>query len=378
MKTIINKNLFLNTNFLNQTIMKTNFLKTKNSLAVLAVVATSLFSNTSIAQVFSTITTGTYQDGYTINDDWTNVGSFFRLQTNTNSAFRLNNQNNNFFISRSTVQNVNDVGTVLFNISDIGNVNIGFGTGPVPEKLSVNGNGYFSGNLALGTGPSGDRLAVNGSTRFAGSPRIDGGFALEFGAGVAKQGDAGKICYGCFDGGASLNIVGAGNSPTNRLVKMWDNAQVVTKLGVGFDPALFSENFVVNGKSRFVGKVFVNFDGVNGFNSANLTKGMYVNGGLVSDDYIMAAVPNWADFVFANDYKLPTLKETEAYILANKHLPNILSAEEVKKNGYSLPEMNRNFLQTIEEMTLHSIAQEKKIEALTNEIAEIKAMLSKK
>ena len=40
--------------------------------------------------------------------------------------------------------------------------------------------------------------------------------------------------------------------------------------------------------------------------------------------------------------------------------------------------MNNNFLKTIEEMTLHSIEQEKKINTMASELAEIKALLLQK
>ena len=101
-----------------------------------------------------------------------------------------------------------------------------------------------------------------------------------------------------------------------------------------------------------------------------------VYGGINASDYsITSLTGTWSDYVFANDYKLPTLKETEAYIIANKHLPNIPSEAEIKEKGYSLHDMNNNFLKTIEEMTLHSIEQEKKINTMASELAEIKALL---
>ena len=102
---------------------------------------------------------------------------------------------------------------------------------------------------------------------------------------------------------------------------------------------------------------------------------LWVSQGVNATDFAMSDITSWNDFVFANEYKLPTLKETESYITTNKHLPYIPSEADVIKNGYSLHNMNRGFLQTIEEMTLHSIEQEKKIDALSSELAEIKAML---
>ena len=70
----------------------------------------------------------------------------------------------------------------------------------------------------------------------------------------------------------------------------------------------------------------------------------------------------WPDFVFESGYKLPTLKETAAFIKKNGHLPQIPSATEVAKNGISLGDINTRLLQKIEELTLHLIEKENQLE----------------
>ncbi len=72
----------------------------------------------------------------------------------------------------------------------------------------------------------------------------------------------------------------------------------------------------------------------------------------------------WSDFVFFEDYKLPTLQEVENHIKEKGHLKNIPSAKEVEENGIFLGEMNSKLLQKIEELTLYTIEQEKKIKFL--------------
>ncbi len=110
-----------------------------------------------------------------------------------------------------------------------------------------------------------------------------------------------------------------------------------------------------------------------------------VKGQVAATDMVIASATDFPDYVFAHDYKLPTLLETEAYIKANKHLPAVKSAIEIADNGYTVIEMDKALLKTVEEMTLHSIAQEKKIVAqetemaqLKSEMAAIKALLLKK
>ncbi len=75
--------------------------------------------------------------------------------------------------------------------------------------------------------------------------------------------------------------------------------------------------------------------------------------------------PNvWADFVFNEDYKLPTLEEVENHIQEKGHLVNIPPEKEVIENGIHLGEMNMKLLLKIEELTLYTIQQEKEIKRL--------------
>lgn len=72
----------------------------------------------------------------------------------------------------------------------------------------------------------------------------------------------------------------------------------------------------------------------------------------------------WSDFVFESNYNLPTLKTVEQHIKEKGHLKDIPSAEDVKENGIYLGEMDSKLLQKIEELTLYTIDQEKRIESL--------------
>jgi hypothetical protein len=74
------------------------------------------------------------------------------------------------------------------------------------------------------------------------------------------------------------------------------------------------------------------------------------------------------DYVFANDYKLKSLQEVENYIKENNHLPEIPSAQEMEKNGLMLAEMNLSLLKKIEELTLHAIEQQKKVDQLIEKV----------
>ena len=96
------------------------------------------------------------------------------------------------------------------------------------------------------------------------------------------------------------------------------------------------------------------------------TKGfkLGVNGKIAATEVKVALYDNWPDYVFDNEYTLPTLKEVESHIMEKGHLEDIPSAVEVAENGIMLGSMNAKLLQKIEELTLYTIAQEKEIEDL--------------
>lgn len=91
---------------------------------------------------------------------------------------------------------------------------------------------------------------------------------------------------------------------------------------------------------------------------------LYVEGGILTEKVKVAlrSTANWADYVFADDYKLKPLKEVETFIKTNNHLPGIESAQELVEKGLDLGEMQAKQMGKIEELTLYIIEQDKKIE----------------
>ena len=134
------------------------------------------------------------------------------------------------------------------------------------------------------------------------------------------------------------------------------------------------------------------------------TEKLDVNGNIrASADFISGAstlvVPDYVfERYFMGNSKLKTtynfksLEEIETFVKKHHHLPGIKSATEVKKEGsWNLSESNLQNLEKIEELYLHTIEQEKKIDqlqsekevlfeevkALRNDLNEIKTMLKK-
>lgn len=70
----------------------------------------------------------------------------------------------------------------------------------------------------------------------------------------------------------------------------------------------------------------------------------------------------WSDQVFSSSYPLRSLSSVASYIDQHGHLPGVPSAEHVVKDGVDLVKMQATLLEKIEELTLYSIEQDKKIE----------------
>lgn len=75
-----------------------------------------------------------------------------------------------------------------------------------------------------------------------------------------------------------------------------------------------------------------------------------------------------ADFVFEESYDLPKLEDVEKHIKEKKHLPEIASAKEMEKEGVNVGDFQIKLLQKIEELTLYSIEQNKKLKNQSQEI----------
>ena len=74
------------------------------------------------------------------------------------------------------------------------------------------------------------------------------------------------------------------------------------------------------------------------------------------------------DYVFEPDYELMSLEDLKKYVSEKKCLPNVISAEEVKKNnGYNMDELLIQMLEKIEEQTLYIFQLEQRIAALESE-----------
>lgn len=136
-------------------------------------------------------------------------------------------------------------------------------------------------------------------------------------------------------------------------------------IGIGYDPP-------VHGSAD---KLYVS--GNVGIGTTTPTEKLAVNGNIRAREVKVESAP-WPDYVFAKDYALPSLASIEKSIQLNGHLPGMPSAKIVEAEGIKLGEMNAKLLEKIEELTLHLIAQEKRISALEQKMANDKDKAAQK
>ena len=118
--------------------------------------------------------------------------------------------------------------------------------------------------------------------------------------------------------------------------------------------------------------LLVNPSGGNvGIGMANPTEKLTVNGKIKANEIRVdgAGAP---DYVFEESYKAASLEEVESYIKRNKHLPEVPSAKEFERDGMAVGEMNKLLLKKIEELTLHVIEMNKRVEKLETENQKLK------
>jgi hypothetical protein len=100
---------------------------------------------------------------------------------------------------------------------------------------------------------------------------------------------------------------------------------------------------------------------------------LFVNGGILANEWLVPGITGWGDYVFEADYALKSLPEVEAYIEANGHLHDTPSAEMIEEQGLEVAAMTANQQVKIEELFLHVIELDKRLKKLAAENAQLAA-----
>jgi hypothetical protein len=158
--------------------------------------------------------------------------------------------------------------------------------------------------------------------------------------GVGITGTGGVLNRLDVKGGCAIgSYAGANTAPSNGLL-------VSGAVGIG-TTSVGSDKLVVAGNIKATGTVSA-------------------DGGIKVKTWTME-VP---DYVFdSKRHRLAPLSEVERFVKTHKHLPEIPSAAQMKKQGMDLVEMNLLLLKKVEELTLHAIEQDKKLARLSAQVS---------
>ena len=99
--------------------------------------------------------------------------------------------------------------------------------------------------------------------------------------------------------------------------------------------------------------------------------------GIIHAKEVKVDLTGWPDYVFKADYVLPDLEDVEKHIKDKGYLPNVPSEQEVLEKGVNLGDNQKLLLQKIEELTLYSIEQNKKIKQLEQANQQIRSLLER-
>ncbi|WP_411029845.1 beta strand repeat-containing protein [Spongiimicrobium sp. 3-5] len=246
-----------------------------------------------------------------------------------------------------------------------------------------------AGNVGIGTAAPTAKTHISGSTTpLTTKLRVDGYFS---GSTIEKT----VVFAQDLDNGGEEdqllrleNSTSAGGTPTGYLMKAFgDNHSVGTATDL-------DEIFAI----RTSGEVRVNTDhlvvqpaGNVGIGTTAPTERLDVSGNIRATGNLQSGTTTYPDYVFEEylkgentlnkTYTFKTLPEVEAFIKVNKHLPGVTGIEQLEKteNGYTvnMTALSMQTLEKVEELYLHTIAQEKKLEALQQENNTLKARLAK-
>ncbi|GAB3749939.1 hypothetical protein GCM10028817_10590 [Spirosoma pomorum] len=93
---------------------------------------------------------------------------------------------------------------------------------------------------------------------------------------------------------------------------------------------------------------------------------LYVSEGILTEKVKVAvkSTDDWSDKVFESGYRLWSLSEVDRYVRSHKHLPGVPSASDVVSEGVDVGQMQAKLLEKIEELTLHVIQLQSRINTL--------------
>jgi hypothetical protein len=225
---------------------------------------------------------------------------------------------------------------VLFGDGAMGWYNNGPGDTKGPIKAGI----YLSNQQNFGIGLDNPDMKLH----VAGSVRV----------GVTSGGD-GRLFL---SGGTDVSEVDDANNTDELFLERHNQASNVTHLRINI-----GDDGKVDGTGVAEDKVSFGCYTWDGSHDWREAVGIYSNGSIYARK-VKVTLDAYPDYVFSPGYKIRSLEETEAFIKANQHLPEMPSACEIEQNGADLGELHKAMLKQLEELTLQVIALKKEVEVL--------------
>lgn len=320
---------------------------------------------------FQTLTLSTGDDNVAVGHN--------ALSANTSGLNNVAIGSSSLLLNTSGYNNVGvGIYTLLANTTGVNNMAIGgaslqsnttgsFNTGLGVATLGTNTTGYK--NMAIGTS------ALNANT--TGFLNVAIGVQALFGNTTGSE----NIAIG--SDALLLNTTGIKNTAIGNTAgrnNLIGSGNVFIGYAAGLSEAASNKLYIANSSTTqptVYGDFSANFVSIG--NNITLAKrdaiatsgsyGLLVEKGILTEKLKVATIASvdWADYVFDNNYKMMSLEEVEKFVKANKHLPNVPSAEEMSKNGLDVVTSDAKLLEKIEELTLYMIEMNKEIKALKKE-----------
>lgn len=175
-----------------------------------------------------------------------------------------------------------------------------------------------------------------------------------------------------FANNSSMYFGGTSVGSPRLVFIMWNN----TNAYIDYHNNLFFRNdhggfspLVLQGNGNVFIGMNTKYDAV-----VDMTQGyrLAVNGGILCEEVKVINDVPVSDYVFEPDYPLMSLDSVEAFVNANKHLPEVPSAADFKANGYKVGEMDDLLLRKVEELTLYIIELKKEQTRLKEEVTTLR------
>ncbi|PKP44949.1 MAG: hypothetical protein CVT95_09985 [Bacteroidetes bacterium HGW-Bacteroidetes-12] len=274
------------------------------------------------------------------------INEMIKINNTTNrTGIEITNNHPTAFALKYGIKNiVNNPNTIAYAVTDqitnqdvfvvMGDGKTGIGTANPEDDLQIR-----SGSTKLVVGSSGGHDLVYGTSYIGFNASRQNGSTWQ--TSDDTQHNGGSVIYGDIFGSIIFSTIPTEPSPASGGQTNIPDATIKTNT-----------------------RLFIHKDGNVGIGTTAVNGAkLSVEGVIRARRLIVNATP-WADYVFESTYNLMPISQLEEYIITNKHLPNMPTAEVVEKEGADLGEINRVLVEKVEELTLYIIALNKRMEQL--------------